>query len=515
MCRVNMLGIRAKLAVDEQASQVKMDYYDELIRSLPKNERNHIITELNSRKVIRRAELLETELTTDKHVRPNLNESRVLFLAALRNLKLGKITIGQLATMHLLDSAIRTLYKNPFTYLIYRYTQDNKLKRTIIVNSNEQSLRGMPDTVWWHRYNVIAKPDSAAAVSDDWPHRMKKPLIWRYFNFTDAEWIRFCEEMDKAPLSEQLFNVLIAPVEGCYSSMIAQIQRILICMQTLDRYVDSENGLELETIMLVPSFTMFQAALNSKAYTYKRASVELIPTYGLICAEHYSELKAGGKIAFSIYMPEVKSALRYKSNIGGFRTTIDGHDSETAFAAAIHDVYHAMRELAMAENVAKARMRMASIAKNHPNNKLTPTSREVDDLLIDGELIFSYPPSLDTMFNPDYRPRAAEPFGNIFYTTFLKGALHENLKHAFIEDMVVNEGLWQTQFNLGRADLRKIDQDIFDDIKSRNSNKTRTVVPFSNARAIGTMGLLARNSAVASDASSTDPSLLVDSHSTF
>src|SRR3990167_4278039 len=110
--------------------KLKVNPYGELIRSLPENERDHVIDELDSRAIVNRAELLCSQLASNEAVGVNLDESRTLFLAGLRNLKLGKITAAQLASMHFFDSAIRTLYTNPFVYLIHKFVANNKLQRT-------------------------------------------------------------------------------------------------------------------------------------------------------------------------------------------------------------------------------------------------------------------------------------------------------------------------------------------------------------------------------------------------
>jgi hypothetical protein len=60
-------------------------------------------------------------------------------------------------------------------------------------------------------------------------------------------------------------------------------------------------------------------------------------------------LKAGGKIAFPpLYLPEKLEKLRYTS-AGAFRRTVDGHPMEATYSGAIHDMYHAFRELDMSE----------------------------------------------------------------------------------------------------------------------------------------------------------------------
>lgn len=458
----------------------KIEPYDELIRSIPINERREVIAELDNHLIIERAKLLCEEFSANKMVGLDLRESRTLFLAALRNLRDKKISVNQLATIHILDSAIRTLYTNPMVYLIHKYVNASaKLARTYNFFA-VKNLKGLPTSVKRYSYNALVLPKDNISVAD-LPWRMQKPLMQRFFNFNKAEWDKFCSEMAEASFSEQFFHVLVAPEEGCWSSIIANIQKVLKCMRVLDWLVETKEGeLTLEKIMLVPSFSMFQAAINAKAHTLGRKPVEFIPTYGYIEAGHYAYLKSLGKFAMALYLPEKNTTDSYQNDKGGFRTNIDGHPVETAFAGAIHEVYHAMREIAMSENVAQARMRLAFIAKHHPQNKLNPQSRPVDDILVDGELIYSYPPEVDTMFDAEYRSSHAESFGDLFYHFPLKSALHEDLKRAFIEDMVVNKEEWQRQYHLAKSDLRAEEQKLFDEIECQQlkemKNKKDVVV---------------------------------------
>lgn len=228
------------------------------------------------------------------------------------------------------------------------------------------NIENLPTSVKRCNYDAVVSFQEIIPVSS-LPDRMQKPLMQRFFNFNNSEWDHFCTEMAKAPLSEQCFHVLIVPEQGCWSSIIFRIQEMLKCMRVLDWLVALEKGVfAVERIMPVPSFSMFQAAINAKAHTLNRKPVALIPTYGYVEAEHYAELKSMGKIAMAMYLPESDSNKRYQHDKGSFRTSIDGHPKETAFGGVIHDVYHALRELAMTENVAKARMRLARIAKQHP-----------------------------------------------------------------------------------------------------------------------------------------------------
>lgn len=476
--------------IDTSISHLEVDtfYYDELIASIPEPEKASLLSELNNSIITSRLERLIHELYNLEMVGINEVDTRTLFLAALRGVKTNQISAAQLATLHVVDSAIRTLYTNPMVYFIHKYIDsDSELQRTynlfFIAN-----MKGLPASVKRFFFELTLLPKEGMVVNE-LPWRMRIPLIKRFFNLTDSEWQVFIKDMNNAPKSERFYYILHAPEEGCWSSITSNIQKVLKCMRVLDWMVDSKNGLYVEKIMVVPSFSMFQAALNAKAHTLKRNPIQLVPSYGYVTEEHCTELKKSGKMPFTLYLPERVQSMRYQAQVGGYRANIDGHPFETAFAGAIHDVYHAMREMSMSENVAKARMRLAEIAKAHPNNKKSPDSRAVDNFLIDGELIFSYPPNIDTMFDPEFRSEEAELFGKIFYS--MGGNMHEDLKRSFIEDMVKNKSIWQDQFSLGRDDLLSEDLVIYDEIEKNHRKSLKNDDDnFSAVGAINTIGLL-------------------------
>ncbi|BCA96257.1 hypothetical protein TUM19329_26180 [Legionella antarctica] len=476
--------------------QLNINYYEELVKSIPGKDRDSLFNELESLSIRQRAEKLCEELASEQCVGLDVSESRTMFLAALRNLKYGKMTAAQLASLHLFDAAIHTLYINPIVYLTHKYVEDSNLK---ITNNlfEVTNMKGMPTSVKKYQYNSLILPKENMSLSG-LPQRMQKPLMQRFFNFSDHEWTLFCEEMNKAPVTEQFFQVLIAPSEGCWSSIVASIQHHLKCMHVIDWLISVKNGdFATENIMLVPSFTMLQEALNVKAITLGRKPIKLIPTYGYIDEEPYQLLKASGVMPLTLYLPEQDIQKRYNSFVGQFRTEVDGHPIETAFGGAMHDVYHAMREMSMSESVAKARWRLVHIAKHHPENQLNANSRPIDETLADGELIYSYPLEKDTMFHPDYRVGYAQKFGDIFNMSNIKYSLHEELKRAFIEDMVVNRAIWSKSFNLGREDLNKPEREIYDELMTQ---KTSTSIQrpaknptYSSAQTISEIGLLANN----------------------
>ena len=438
--------------------------YWPLIQSLPHDEQPKILAELELPDIIERAQKLEKELASNEMFYDDLDATRTMFLAALLCLQQEKITKNQLASLHLLDSAIRTLYISPYSYLVHQYEDNQKLKSSVVFFESPKTT-SRPTHVLRHHYDTIIVPNEQTKLKD-LPKEMQLPLARRFFNFTDTEWDHFCDEMQNAEKSEQYIHILVTPQFGCWSSIIFKIQQVLKCMQILDWYKNTDVGLIKERIMVIPSFSMFQAAINAKAKTFNRKSVQLIPTYYYLDEQQYARYKSVGQIPVTMYLPERESWLQYNSHQGKFRSSVDGHPAETAFAGAIHDVYHAFRELMMSEQVSLARTRLAAVAKIHPKNQLNPAERPIDEVLVDGELIYCYNSSIDSIFD---RVGTAQIFGDLFYTASIKTRLHDDLKRAFIEDMVQHKDEWLENFNIGKQDLRENDQEIYDEIGKSNT----------------------------------------------
>ena len=217
--------------------------------------------------------------------------------------------------------------------------------------------------------------------------------------------------------------------------------------------------------MVVPSFSMFQLAILAKAKALNSKPLELVPTYDYVKPKKYNYLKSIGLTPFTLYLPEKNTYYRYNSVEGKFRTEIDGHPGEKRlFAGALHDVYHAFREMQMKSNIRDARVRLASIAKSHPDNNPAngDARRDIHAELMDGELIFSYPKSKDTLFKSNSRPEA-QSFGAMFYEVELTASM----KEAFIHDMVKHKDEWHLNFQLGRKDLLQHDQAIYDELEMK------------------------------------------------
>ena len=455
--------------------QLDVNPYEELIKSIPKGERDRILKEIETPKIKECARGLVKDIAENKMVCLDHDSSGSLLLAALLCLKDSRLSLNQFATLHILFSAIHTLYVKPMVYYINSYVDSENKPCYSIVYFSVPNHKELPKYVM--RFPYTAKhPTNAAIKSEQIPYRMRKPLIQRFFNFTEEEWQRFIKEMSTKNVSEQQVHALIVPKYGCWSSIIAQIQNLLKCMRELDILVeDKENStMVVERVMLVPSFSMFQTAVNVKAKTIGRDRLVLLPTYRYIPPKSYAALKAKNYMPMAMCLPDESSMTQDKINWGRLRTMIDGHPAETTFAGAIHDVYHTFREMSMSPNVAQARLRLCSIAREYFKNTKDNKHKAIYEILIDGELIYSYPLKQDTVFNEEMRVPRAQMFGEIFYVPAMKSVLHPEIKRAFIEDMVVYKEDWQRLFALGRNDLLDEDKKIYDEIvieKESSDNK--------------------------------------------
>lgn len=436
--------------------------YWDLINSLAPDERKQILAELETPQIIARAQRLKSQLAQNEVTYQELNTTREMFLAALLLLQRNEISKNQLASLHLVDSAIRTLYTDPYGYLTYIFAENGYIQHSISAFP-ATAMKDLPEKVVKSRFNEIPLPNYNYTISE-LPSRMQQPLVKRFFNFSDDEWITFTNEMILAPESEQFIHVLVSPEFGCWSSIIFRIQDVLECMHILDWYKQAMVGVLIEKIMVVPSFTMFQAAMNAKAKALNRTTLEFVPTYNYLDDNTYCREKSIGRIPLTLYLPERQLRYQYNSTEGKFRTNIDGHPNETAFAGAIHDTYHGLRELQMTPDIATARVRLASLAKYHPDNIFDSNGRSISTILMDGELVFSYPLHTNTIFK--HEPRCQQvKFGGLFYVESLRGVLSNDLKRTFIRDMVEHSDEWLESFNIGRDDLLHYDQVIYNAIK--------------------------------------------------
>lgn len=435
--------------------------YSDLISSLQPFERKKILAELESPEIIAKAEQLKFKLANNQMTCLELDTTREMFLAALLLLQRNEISSNQLASLHLVDAAIRTLYTSPMSYLIYTFEKDGMIHKTF--DLQKSSSDHLPKQVLRFKFDSIITPNDNTHIGD-LPQRMQQPLVRRFFKLSAQEWNDFTKEMQHAPESEQAIHVLVAPEYGCWSSIIFKIQDVLECMQVLDWWKATKSGMLTEKIMVVPSFSMFQAAINAKAKALNRATLEFVPTYDYVSEDAYTTYKSTGRIPMTIYLPERDAQLRYNL-VSKFRKNIDGHPEETAFAGAIHDTYHGFRELQMSENIAAARIRLSSIAKYHPDNNPNPGADPISTTIIDGELVFSYPQSRNTIFKPEMS-EDTQKFGHIFYVESLRGRISDSLKRAFIRDMVEHSDEWKESFNLDRSDLLADEQKIYDEIRN-------------------------------------------------
>ncbi|MDF1655712.1 MAG: hypothetical protein P1U34_11430 [Coxiellaceae bacterium] len=442
------------------------DYYNEIVGSLPSDERAHALNQIDSDSdVNRRSDRLSQQVAEGEFINPDKEDGRTLLLSSLKLLKEGRVSVAELASIHMLDSAVRTLISQLMMFsLEKKMDSGGSYNELTLIDASRELSR--PKNIYRFPYNAVDYP--ASIGFGQLPGDMRLPLVKRFFHFTDDEWLMFCEKMQSASPFEQYCYAVSAPEKGFWSLLIQEIQDVLECFQTLYWLRQTEaGGLVQESIMLVPSFTMFQAALEVKAHTLNnRVPIHLVPTYGYLGFSRYKELKSQGLLAMAMYLPEFNRDSRYRTDVGEFRTTIDGYPYETAYAGAVHDMYHGFREMAMSENVARARMRLAAIARRYPDST-DAFGRTCEQALVDGELIYSYSQDLDTVFKRGKRSHRVMCFGELFHIKLLQ--IRPELREAFIEDMVHNATLWRDEYGLGRDDLVAADQLVYDEIVTRQN----------------------------------------------
>lgn len=477
-----------------------------LFQSIPKIELTILNRELASINK-KSAEALAKRINKGENVALEIRDSRKTMTIAFKALSLDLITFEQFSSFHIIDAALRDSITN---VSVFEYDFENSMHST---------YNPMPN-----RYHQAKKLSSKKRLKYDSKIDGEKS-IKTYFRLSKEEWGLFCSAMEKAALSEKKFYLINAPKHHCWSSLLTKIQEV-------STVFDSPNKK-----IIIPSFSMFQNAIHVKAKMKNRKSLNLQPIYGLSDPKKYSEDKEKGIVHTCFYYPEHNPNQRYNNDNPLFRSLVDDHKKTGPFAAFLHDIYHTLRELEMTENHRKATWRLIKIAKKYEeeiwqqftevqekrkitrdqllnhlteiSNKASQQSIEIPekernlliqlnelehariiiDELIDGELIFSYPPKK--------KPEEAFIRGNIGNQKFgglfrsdpdffgITELLTPKIKKYFIQDMVENKKFWREEYNLGMEDLyeeelflyEKIAEELLD--SSKKSLQSKLIAPWS------------------------------------
>lgn len=423
--------------------------YMRLLSSIPSYEKKQLLSELDSPEVTERAQAMVEKYARGTLPVVNLDESRQNFVAALKCLQQGKLTVEQVASLHIWDSAIRLYYTNDGGFkLVYEFVQEGNRHKTVFMTPVSGTNR--PTSLTFAQCGTTNRDIYNSLASS--LQNVNIPLVKRYFNLTDVEYRNFCDAMQKAPASEQFCIMLITPQEGCISGLLPKINQVVTCMQDMMIWMPTnDGGADQVKVTLAPSFTMLQAVLDVKAKTLVNAPVQLIPTYFMLEHNDYARLKLTRQIAVGLYLPD--KFHMHSVNDPNYLQNIDGHAHELPYATIMHDFYHALRELTMTKNVADARWRLTALLGNS----------DVVTKIIDGELINSYKLSVDTIRTHITRSEDPQIFGDLF--KLLK--LTPEQKLACIKDMVINRDEWRKNFNIGYRDLTYQDQEIYFEFASQ------------------------------------------------
>lgn len=411
-----------------------------LIRSIPEYERNALLKTLDTQSVERKANdywhAIKTRNENPIAIISQTTDSRSVFISALKCLQQGKISVAEVASLHIWDAALRMYCgQDQMSRICYEFILNNETIRTTLI-ADPVTGSGRPSNLTYIGYSVTNRMVSPGLGRDD--GTCDAPIAKRFFNLTDREYAEFSAIMKDAPLTEQSGILIVIPHEGCLSTLIHKVDEVIHVGSPLTIYqIDNSNEAHPVKVILAPSFTMLQAVLDVKAKTLRNKPVTLVPTYYRLTEEDYTTLKLGRQIALGLYLPEQSSHLQYSLNNRRYVGEVDGHGMEFPYAVIRHDFYHALRELAMTENVATARWRIGAVIND----------RSLDTKIADGELIHSHPRCLDTTFKK--RNSHAQSFGDIF--NLLK--LNPSQKKLVVSDMVMHRDEWSENFNITRQNI--------------------------------------------------------------
>ena len=230
--------------------------------------------------------------------------------------------------------------------------------------------------------------------------------------------------------------------------------------------------------MVIPTFSMLQAFLDSRTETFNRESLRFQPVYGIPEDKFIGQMKANGQIPLPLYWPESSPEKQYAIGNTAFKEvskSLSDH-KEGPFETNIYDIFTALREAETPKNIRDACLYLASLVENHPKNIKEKGFVPLTTVLTSSELLLN--PST-RLFKDSGRTAkevaafAQAKFGDIFYIRPIAMRLDKDVKHdVFIKDMAINKGLWKDKFSLGREDLREEDKAIYDSFTTSPSQES-------------------------------------------
>lgn len=354
---------------------------------------------------------------------------------ALYALKKGRFAPEQLATYHLFEMAIRNIYSDP-TYV-----------STVTVNGVEHeipaSLLAFKQVFSSQLYRCEFNVQNGDNI----------PILKKYFNLNQEEWLQFGNLIYQTPNSEHYFYIFELPVEEYdWSSDMNDTRRRITCFE--DQYVFFSG--KRKKGVIVASFSMYQIFMNIKAKK-RGTSFTLVPFYQkFLLNETLRDLLKNNAFPVYLYFPKYDPALRFNKKDGDYQSVIN-EKAEGPLSAFMRSLYFALTQIEISPKWNEARLRLASIAGNHKDNFREGDAFSIEQLLMNETTLRSYPDDLTSVVKKKGTP---SKFGDIFSSGNLPN-LSDSLRAAMIKDMADHKEEWREKYNIGFEDLNLSEQVIY------------------------------------------------------
>lgn len=435
--------------------------YYELTQHLPKEEREAIDKDLSQVDSSKTAEIQYQYESNQIPCNILTTIAKSTMLVALKAFKENLINIEQLASLHILDGAVRDLLTHLSNNYQTRVVWDGKVINKCGYTKIDRDLSSVDGCIERHRYDAVIALDESHATNFE--EIKKKPQLKDFFALDDNEWLRFCNRMETKCKSEKYCHIINVPTYGCWSIGYSNLNKLVKPFQTLEILFPLSKGAASLDCIIVPSFSMLQAFVDTRAETFQRESFRLQPIFGKIDHKDVARMKYNGVLPLHLYWPESDPAKQYNWNNPSFKRIADDGfgSSEGPFSHIFHDMFEALREVETPKNIREACSYLANLADNYGkiNNK---DCGDLSKWLNSSQLIIN--PKSRLLKDSEERTAAYAnaKFGDVFYIRPIFRRLDDDLKKYFIKDMAIHQEVWKKEFNLDREDLKPNDQIIYD-----------------------------------------------------
>lgn len=373
--------------VTSSSSSSPWESYQRLIKNLSEEEKN--LLEKEQRELTEK-DTLNFVNNLNKHFISysyDSYEARKTTLIALNALKSQSIpfSVAQLATYHILNAAIHDLNINQGFYTQIRYVDCNQELKTL--NLTQPTDPGKISSPLFPTLTPYRFDETFALSVDKTEVNNTNPILKLFFDLSDIEWALFCENIKNAPESEQYYTTIPVPEIGSWSINFSRLQSLVRPFQTQKIAKEHKYGVTDELNLIIPSFTMFQTFVDVRAKTYERDSVKLVPLYQN-SQNTYNDVIDGEHVPLGLYFPESDATQRYSWKNLKFKGPLNGEENiEGPLARIFNNMFCALRELEMPKEWRQASLRLAKIAKDHPNDKIAESQQAISVFFNKGELL--------------------------------------------------------------------------------------------------------------------------------